>query len=93
MEDIEERQQSFFVGEKFDDSVARIRTDIEGTALRARRLMQHEFLLTEMLCDSAADKGEMRANVMLAYRHLEDARMRLGKAIQAFDGGASVYSK
>ena len=32
------------------------------------------------------DKGEMQENLMLAYRHLEDARMRMGKAIQAFDG-------
>jgi hypothetical protein len=41
----------------------------------------------------AADhsNGEAVANVMLAYRHLEDASMRLGKAIQALDGGISVY--
>lgn len=37
------------------------------------------------------DKGEAIANVQLAYRHLEDARMRLGKTIQAIDGGKSVY--
>jgi hypothetical protein len=37
------------------------------------------------------DHGEMQANVTLAYRHLEDSAMRLGKAIQAFDGGKSVY--
>jgi hypothetical protein len=36
---------------------------------------------------------ETIANVMLAYRHLEDASMRLGKAIQALDGGISVYDK
>ncbi len=34
----------------------------------------------------AADQGEVMANLMLAYRHLEDARMRIGKAIQAYDG-------
>lgn len=39
------------------------------------------------------DTGEMIANVTLAYRHLEDASMRIGKAIQAFDGGVSVYDK
>ena len=39
------------------------------------------------------DNGEAIANVMLAYRHLEDASMRLGKAIQALDGGVSVYDK
>jgi hypothetical protein len=37
--------------------------------------------------------GEMKANVMLAFRHLEDLRMRLGKAIQAYDGGTSVYPR
>jgi hypothetical protein len=40
---------------------------------------------------SVCDNGEAIANVMLAYRHLEDASMRLGKAIQALDGGVSVY--
>jgi hypothetical protein len=37
--------------------------------------------------------SEAVANVMLAYRHLEDASMRLGKAIQALDNGVSVYDK
>lgn len=37
--------------------------------------------------------SEMHANITLAYRHLEDARMRIGKAIQAYDGGVSVYSR
>ena len=37
--------------------------------------------------------GEIIANLTLAYRHLEDASMRLGKAIQAIDGGVSVYDK
>jgi hypothetical protein len=37
--------------------------------------------------------GEAVANVILAYRHLEDASMRLGKVIQALDGGVSVYDK
>jgi len=36
-------------------------------------------------------KKEMAANVDLAYRHLEDARMRIGKVLQARDGGVSVY--
>ena len=41
--------------------------------------------------EAGCDYGEMKANIMLAYRHIEDAMMRLGKAIQAFDGGKSVY--
>lgn len=37
--------------------------------------------------------GEIVANITLAYRHLEDASSRLGKAIQAADGGVSVYDR
>lgn len=37
------------------------------------------------------DSDEINANLQLAYRHTEDAVMRLGKAIQAYDGGRSVY--
>lgn len=35
------------------------------------------------------DRGEVIANLTLAYRHIEDARMRLGKVYQARDGGIS----
>ncbi len=37
--------------------------------------------------------GEMKANIMLAYRHLEDARMRIGKILQAADDGVSILDK
>lgn len=40
-----------------------------------------------------ADKSEIIANLMLSYRHMEDASMRLGKVLQAWDGGVSVYDK
>ena len=43
--------------------------------------------------DTMAEPAEVYANLTLAYRHLEDASMRLGKAIQALDGGTSVYDK
>lgn len=33
--------------------------------------------------------GEVAANLTIAYRHLEDAAMRFGKAIQASQGGES----
>ena len=37
--------------------------------------------------------SEAYANVTIAYRHLEDASMRLGKAIQALEfGGISCWS-
>ncbi len=44
--------------------------------------------------NAPADKaGEVEANYTLAYRHLEDARMRLGKVIQADGDGVSKYDK
>lgn len=42
-------------------------------------------------CD--ADRAEMGENLTLAMRHVEDAAMRIGKAIQAFNGGISIYDK
>lgn len=36
---------------------------------------------------------EVEANTILAIRHLEDARMRLGKAIQYAGDGVSCYDK
>lgn len=43
--------------------------------------------------DSCDDTGEVIANLTLAYRHSEDAVMRLGKAIQADQWGESIYDK
>jgi hypothetical protein len=43
-------------------------------------------------CKVESDRGEMAANIVLSFRHLEDASMRLGKAIQAYDGGVSCYN-
>lgn len=40
---------------------------------------------------NGVDKGEMIANATLAYRHCEDVALRLGKAIQAFEGGKNIY--
>lgn len=39
--------------------------------------------------DVGQNKGEMLANITIAYRHLEDAAMRFGKVIQSADGGES----
>lgn len=42
---------------------------------------------------AAAAINEAHANIQLAHRHLEDARMRCGKILQAMDGGTSCYDK
>jgi hypothetical protein len=66
-------------------------------ALRAEILHVDKLVLglREIIAPLGAglDQPEMMANVILAHRHLEDARMRLGKAVQAFDGGASLYPR
>jgi hypothetical protein len=59
-----------------------LRREIKATAEKLIVLRQHP-----------GQAGEAVANIMLAYRHLEDASMRLGKVIQALDGGVSVYDK
>jgi hypothetical protein len=63
----------------YEANVLRIQIKADAEAVRAIRdgVTNHEAI----------------ANVMLAYRHLEDASMRLGKVIQALDGGVSVYDK
>lgn len=78
--------------------------DFKELCLRTREyLIQAESMLQALRKQAqlevfaewlAADvTGEMVANVVLAFRHLEDCRMRLGKAVQAFDGGKSVYPR
>lgn len=70
-----------------DLRVKRINLTTECDNIRA--LMSHEDLA---LVQANANPGECKANLMLAVRHVEDATMRLGKAIQAMDGGVSCYN-
>lgn len=67
--------------ETLKDACDRIRKEIEE--------MKPDVLSLK----TGTQKGEVTANIMLAYRHLEDARMRLGKTIQADGDGVSIYDK
>jgi len=50
--------------------------------------------VTRALVTEKKVSGEAAAQAMLAVRHLEDARMRLGKVIQhAVQGGVSKYDR
>lgn len=73
----------------FGDECAWHRQLIRDIGSFTKALMNHPIF--EQDAEVGEDRGEMKANIMLAYRHLEDARMRLGKAIQAYDGGVSAY--
>ena len=61
------------------------------TCQEARRQIKAVAEYVAQQRQAGAHDPEALANVTLAYRHLEDASMRLGKAIQALDGGVSVY--
>ncbi len=73
------------------DLCFREREKIEELKKQVFALQQHDTFGNEQ--SSQYQHSEMKANIMLAYRHLEDARMRLGKVVQAYDGGKSVYPR
>lgn len=67
--------------------------DLKDACFRLRGLIEDVKLDVFPLRTHKDAAGEAGANITLAYRHLEDARMRLGKAVQALDGGTSCYPK
>jgi len=68
-----------------------LRAECKETEKKVRELMNADTFLNEQAF--AGQHDEMKANVMLAVRHLEDARMRLGKAIQYAADGVSCFDK
>ena len=74
----------------FAGVVSEIRGAIKAVAKNTLSLKEHSLARPD---DDGENKGEVIANLMLCYRHLEDASMRLGKVLQAYDGGVSVYDK
>jgi len=69
-----------------------LRTYIKLLGDQVRSFMGHP-VFTETNEAFEGQHGEMKANIMLAYRHLEDARMRLGKVMQQIQGGVSIYDR
>lgn len=63
---------------------------LSALELQGRKLK--EIIATDTSLPEKADRPEMLANIQLAIRHIEDARMRYGKAIQAMEGGESIYA-
>ena len=71
----------------------KLRSTIKSLGTTVRALSDHPDFIGTQADGDVADRGEMQANIMLTYRHLEDARMRLGKVIQAQEGGVSIFDK
>ncbi len=65
------------------------RAEIERIKKAVFATMKHAYFWADQ--SHGTENSEMKANIMLAYRHLEDARMRLGKVLQAQSGGVSIY--
>lgn len=74
----------------FDFDAEQLRQEIKRIAGRVRFLRDN---FTGVPVGVGADPSEMVANMMLSYRHLEDAAMRLGKAMQAYQGGVSILDR
>ncbi len=75
----------------FKESVSALRAETMLLERATRALMKHDVFNNHPPLPD--EQGEMRANIMLAVRHLEDARMRMGKAIQWSEGGTSIFDK
>lgn len=69
----------------------KMRKEIKGIELEARALMDNSEFKNEQIARN--QHSEMKANIMLTVRCLEDARMRVGKILQWADGGLSIYDK
>ncbi len=75
------RIQDRTVEEKFNGRCNAEMSEIGVIAGRVKYLMEHPVMAG---VETHLGQGnEMKANIMLAYRHLEDARMRIGKILQA----------
>lgn len=80
-------------GLPFGETVSFLRQRIKTDAVLIKDCVKDHPHWTQDEADGVEDSAEMKANLMLCYRHLEDAAMRLGKVLQAKDGGKSVYDK
>ena len=76
--------------EDFRECCFDLRIDIENLKHKVKKLNTFKFAPQP---DNALDTSEIWHNLQIVYRHLEDARMRVGKAIQAYDGGESCYPR
>ena len=74
----------------FKSTISNFRAKIKESA---QELLEVREIKKVSESNAVEDPAEVLANMTLAYRHLEDAAMRLGKVIQAYDGGISVYDK
>lgn len=69
----------------------KLRVDMKGLGDLTHAILSHSVFDGEQTYPG--QHSEMKANTILAYRHLEDARMRVGKILQAAGDGVSILDK
>lgn len=75
----------------FDEKMDDIRVKIKGIAKYLLDVKEQKG--NQMDKDERENYNEIMSNLTLAYRHLEDASMRIGKVKQHRNGGESIYDK
>ena len=75
--------------ETLEQKMKRLRDEIKTIEMECRAVVTSDDLKAEQTFDN--QRGEQKAQAMLAVRHLEDARMRLGKVIQFNGTGVSCF--
>ena len=70
--------------QKLTETCNQLRTELQQSEELCRALLQNS---------KGQFNNEVGANLMLSIRHIEDARMRLGKAIQYAGDGVSCFNK
>jgi hypothetical protein len=79
------------MGDDIETLAKVLRNECKEIEKRARALMDDPVFQGEQAF--AGQHDEMKAQIMLAVRHLEDARMRLGKVCQYAGDGVSIFDK
>ena len=80
--------------ESYEEQGHELRAEIKAVAAKVKKFIAYSKGVTPTSDDSERRNGsEMIANATLSYRHLEDAAMRIGKAMQAYQGGVSILDK
>lgn len=90
----EEAETPLYSGSRFmaiEEVCKELRGQCKDTEQSVRELMVHPVFKNEQ--KYLNQHGEMKAQIMLAVRHLEDARMRLGKVCQYASDGISIFDK
>jgi hypothetical protein len=72
-----------------EDVANGLREQCKALEVSIRRMVDHGVYQGEQAFVN--QHGEMKAQTMLAVRHLEDARMRLGKICQYAGNGINDY--